>query len=138
LYFLCRGAYRISILPIHSLNYLQIDRWFEERYPSFIQLPNSTSNEPSLDPSDARSIIAKSDSEFDNEIAYRKRMIEICKGDRNLAMARINAANDKHSAGYGTGQEFSMAKLMIYVSATFVLLIALGLGAAYGVTVFYK
>jgi len=65
-------------------------------------------------------------------------MIEICKGDRNLAMARINAANDKHSAGYGTGQEFSMAKLMIYVSATFVLLIALGLGAAYGVTVFYK
>jgi len=96
------------------------------------------SSEPSLDSSDPRSIIAKSDSEFDNEIAYRKRMIELCKGDRNLAMARINAANDKHSASHGAGQEFSMAKMMIYVSATFALLIALGLGAAYGVTIFYK
>jgi len=53
-------------------------------------------------------------------------------------MARINAANDKRSAGFGTGQEFSMAKMMIYVSATFALLIALGLGTAYGVMVFYK
>jgi len=93
------------------------------------------SKEPSLDPSDARSIIAKSSSEFNIEIARRRRIIEMSKGDRNLAMARINAAN---SAGHGAEQEFSMAKMMIYVSATFALLIALGLGAAYSVAVFYK
>lgn len=64
-------------------------------------------------------------------------MIELSNGDRTLAQARIERAT-----GGGVGDGFkgkgappppSMGKMMMYVSAAFVLMLALGFGAAYGV-----
>ncbi|KAJ3564663.1 hypothetical protein NP233_g8145 [Leucocoprinus birnbaumii] len=122
----------------------KIEQWYEQNYPSFIQPPTGVSTEPSLDPADARTTIANLESEFTGELAGLKRMIEFAKGDRKLAMSRIEVvkANGKFSVktkgssqnGVAGGEgQVSMGKMMIYVSAAFTLLIALGFGAAYGV-----
>lgn len=93
-------------------------------------------NEASLDPSDARTNIANLETSFNAELAARKRMIELAKGDRSIALSRIDTlkSNGKSLAQAGGGRdEVTMGKLMLYVSAAFILLIAIGLGAAYGV-----
>jgi len=118
----------------------KIEQWCEQNYPSFIQMPNSTlgGTEPSLDTTDARTRIANLESEFNGELAGRKRMVELAKGDRVLAMSRIGIvkANGRFSKVNGTAAasgQASMGQLMFYVGAAFTLLIALGFGAAYGV-----
>lgn len=88
------------------------------------------SSEPSLDSTDARTYIANLENEFSGELAGRKRMIELANGDRALAQTRIDRGGIK---GKGAPPPVSMGKMMAYVSAAFVLLIALGFGAAYGV-----
>ncbi|KXN90347.1 Squalene synthase [Leucoagaricus sp. SymC.cos] len=115
----------------------KIEQWYEQNYPSFIQPPSGMGTEPTFDPSDARTIIANLETEFNGELAGRKRMIEFAKGDRKLAMSRVDVgkANGKFSTAQaqGAGEQVSMATMMMYVTAAFTLLIALGLGAAYGV-----
>jgi len=110
----------------------KIEQWCEQNYPSFIQPPSGMSTEPSLDPSDARTSIANFENQFSGELAGRKRMLELSKGDRALAQSRINRATGGVEAK-GAPPPPSMGKMMMYVSAAFVLLIALGFGAAYGV-----
>lgn len=119
----------------HSPPFLQIEQWCEQNYPSFIQPPSGTfGNEPTLDPTDARTRIANLESEFAGELAGRKRMVDHANGDRNLAMSRINAAkaNGKFSSQKTASQDVSMGTMLLYVGAAFALLIAVGFGAAYG------
>ncbi|KAF5362051.1 hypothetical protein D9756_002090 [Leucocoprinus leucothites] len=115
----------------------KIEQWCEQNYPSFIQPPSGMGTQPTLDSSDARTIIANLETDFNGELAGRKRMIDFANGDRKLAMSRIDVvkANGKFSTSQakGAGQEVTMGKMMMYVSAAFTLLLALGFGAAYGV-----
>ncbi len=62
-------------------------------------------------------------------------MVEFANGDRKLAMTRNNRAkeNGKSSASKGAPAPASIGKMMMYVTAVFTLMIALGFGAAYGV-----
>lgn len=60
-------------------------------------------------------------------------MVEYTKGDRKLAMDRIDSMRNPNGKIKGMGREVSMGTMMMYVSAVFVVVIALGFGAAYGV-----
>lgn len=89
--------------------------------------------EPSLDASDARTRIADRESEFAAELAGRKKMIDFANGDRQLAMSRLDVVKAGGKFASKKRDQFSMGKMMMYVSAAFIVLIAIGFGAAYGV-----
>jgi farnesyl-diphosphate farnesyltransferase len=129
----------IPTAPVHNphissnFSHFQIEQWYEQNYPSFIQPPSGMGSGPTFDASDARTIIANLETDFNAELAGRKRMVDFANGDRKLAMSRIDVAKTNGKFSKGAGEQFSIGKMMMYVSAAFVLLIALGFSAAYGV-----
>jgi hypothetical protein len=110
----------------------QIEQWYEQNYPSFIQPPNTKGNPPTLDGYDARSRIAEADNKFTSELATRKRMIDIANGDRQVALERVQ----RFTAARGNpakGSSGDSTMMILYIAAGIVLVVALGFGATFAV-----